>query len=256
MWTWFADPWQRWIEHATRHFRAVPVGPLVLRYDPAIDPFEAALFRTACRQQVAALEELFGARLRPWWAWPRRLRVYAFRSPADLSQACGAPVHGFADPRCRYIVVNLHDDWREILRHELAHIFGGRWNANAPRFLCEGLAVWAQRTLRGHPIDDCARRMMPRRDDPMEFLLGPEPSFGSTEHSLYYLLAGSFTAALVRRFGLRRFRELYRDRAITATTFAQRFERHFAVSLRSAVDRWRADLAGRRQYGGFALYAR
>jgi hypothetical protein len=209
---------------------------------------ETGLFRVACTQQVATLERLFGRRLRPWWLWQRRLRVYLFRSVEEVSRVYGAPAGGFANWDHWLIVVNVETDWGEILRHELAHIFAGRWNPRAPTVLREGLAVWAQRTIARYPIDDCARSLLCGSAAALQQLIGPEPALGSIDRHRYYVLAGSFTAALIRRFGLRRYQQLYRDRLITRASLELRFERHFAVSLRSAVDRWLSALLGRRAH--------
>lgn len=249
MWTLFAGRRQRSFAQATRRFQAVSIGSSVLRYDPALDPLEIDFFRLACSQQITAIERLFGAQLRPpWWLWPSHLHVYLFPSSVEVSRVYGAPAGGFANfghwSDNWYIVVNLEADWREILRHELAHIIGGRWNPRAPTVLCEGLAVWAARTHGGCPIDEGARRLLCSRRGAIEHLLGPEPAPGSFDRHRYYVLTGSFTATLIRRFGLRRYRRFYRDRAITLTTLEKRFARHFGVPLRTAADNWLSDLIG------------
>jgi hypothetical protein len=165
-------------------------------------------------------------------------------------------VAGFASWHNWCIVVNLEAEWREILRHELAHIFGGRWNPQAPVVLREGLAVWAQRTARGYPVDYWARLMLSDPADALEFLIGPEPAIGSMDRHRFYPLAGSFTAALIRRFGLPRYKGFYRDRTVTQAAFQRKFERHFMLSLRCAVDGWLTDLAVRQARRSPLLFSR
>ncbi len=243
MWTWHDDQWRRSLVRTTREFRSAVAGSVILRYDPALDPLETALFRLACNQQAAAIERLLGARLRHWRLYPPRLRVYVFRSADEVSRVYGGPVGGFASWTHWYIVVNLEADWDEILRHELAHIIGGRWNPNAPTVLCEGLAVWAQRTVNGCSVDHYPRLAFSDMVGASELLLGPSPALGSPERHRYYALAGSFTGALIKRFGFARYRSLYGDRAVTGATFAARFPRHFGSPLSSVLQNWLDDLS-------------
>ena len=243
MWGWSDDPWYKSLMRATHGFRSTAASSVILWYDPALDQLETAFFRLACDQQSTSIERLLGARLRPWWMYPRRLRVYLFQSADDVSQVYGWPAGGFASWDQLLIVVNLEAEWREILRHELAHIIGGRWNPAAPTLLCEGLAVWAQRTISGYPLDRCARLAPSEKAGVLDWLLSPEPAIGSVDRQRYYALAGSFTGALIRRFGLSQYRRFYKDRNVTLATLAGRFKKCFGFALESIAQDWLADLS-------------
>ena len=224
---WHNDPRQRSLLRATREFQSLDAGSVILRYDPDIDSLEISLFRLACIQQARAVEKLFGARLQRWWFFPQRLSVYVFQSASDITPIYGASVGGYASWYHWLITVSLESNWGEILRHELAHIIGGRWNPQAPTVLCEGLAVWAQRTYHDGPLDECVRFAFSDQATASAFLLSPAPAVGSPERHRYYAVVGSFSAAVIRRFGLARYQNFYKDRAITEATLARRFKRPF-----------------------------
>src|SRR5581483_9296128 len=118
---------------------------------------ETDFFRIACREQVATVERVFNSRLRCWPIVSPRLKVYAFASRDALEGVHGSRVGGFACHVYHEIAVALDIHWGEILRHELAHIFAARWNPRPLPFLCEGLAVWVQRTMNGYAYDVGAR---------------------------------------------------------------------------------------------------
>jgi hypothetical protein len=86
VWARYNDPLKRSLVRATRSFQATAAGSVVLYYEPTLDPLETGLFRIACGQQVAVVERLLGARLRPWRVYPPRLKVYLFRSAEDVSR--------------------------------------------------------------------------------------------------------------------------------------------------------------------------
>jgi hypothetical protein len=208
-----------------------------------VDSLEAALFRFECQRQVDAVERLFGLRLRPWWAFRSRLRVYVFPSLAAVSEVYGGPVGGFASWDHWHVAVNLETQWGEIVRHEVAHILGACWNPRPMTLLCEGLAVWAQRTYGGQSPDDYARRIgVHGVDATIEWLLGPDPVLGTWHRKLYYAVAGSFTRALIERFGFTNYQKLYGDKAVSVANFTKEFCRHFGVPLRSFVRDWLTNL--------------
>jgi hypothetical protein len=245
VWRWRHDRCLQALKRATRDFRAMRAGPVVVFQDPTLDPLETALFRVTCEQQIAETEALFGLRLRAWWPFSLRLRVYLFQSCAAVSDIYGGPVSGFASWDHWHIAVNLNEYWGEIVRHEVAHILGGRWNPRPMTLLCEGLAVWAQRSIAGVPIDDWAKRVLRDLEPTMQCLLGQDPPLGTWKRQRYYILAGSFTRALSRRFGFRSYQTLYRDKAISAANFAKRFERDLGVPLLLFAEEWLAAVAAR-----------
>jgi hypothetical protein len=232
---WWDSDWDQGsgrLAAAVRGFGTAARQRTVLHSDPRIDPLEVALFHAACEQEVEALERLFGVRLREWRLVPTRLRVYLFPTPDEVSRVHGEPAGGYAHWLRWYVVANAQSEWRELIRHEVAHLFAGRWSQTAPRVLAEGLAVWAQRTVYGRPIDSAARSVLPQSRDPIDLLLRPGwPDDTGELFDRYYVLAGSFTGFLIRRYGLATYRRFYRTTWTGRTDFARRFERHFGEPL-------------------------
>ena len=232
-------------EISAHQFRSVPGGPVSVRYHPAIDPLLAALFRVACAQQVEVVEATLRSRIRRWRVYPRRLRVYAYPTPADVSRVYGRPASGYANWRDWYIAVNLEADWGELLRHELAHIVAGWWNARPPAVLCEGLAVWAQKTRGGRPLDECVRAAYASPASALDLLLGRPPWAAPGDLYWYYALAGGLTGVVIRRFGWAAYRRLYGDGRINRGNLPRYFRRHVGADLRAVVREWLAGVADR-----------
>ena len=212
-------------------FRAVPGGPVSVRHHPAIDPLLAALFRIACAQQVEVVEKTLRARIRPWRVYPGRLRVFLYPTAADVSRVYGSPASGYANWGDWYIAVNLEADWGELLRHELAHIVAAWWNVRPAAVLCEGLAVWAQKTRHGLAIGECVRAAYTSPDTALDLLLGRPPWSSPMDLERYYVLAGGLTGAVIRRFGWAAYRRLYGDGRVTRRNLPRYFRRHFGADL-------------------------
>jgi hypothetical protein len=238
MWATRRNPISRALALATREFSARPGERFILHFDPDLNELDVSLFWTACGEEVAALERRFGFKLRRWRFGGRRLAIYLFRSSDEVTNVRGGPAAGFASWQDWYITANIDSYWREILRHELAHIFSARWNDRAPRVLMEGLAVWVQRTRGGYTPDDYVRSRSPTACAAIDCLLGPEPDGPLPGWHHYYSLAGSFTGHLIRQYAWDQFRRFYRDRAITLSTLPRRFARRFGVSLEAEIDAW------------------
>lgn len=233
------------LQRATRSFRVVRGGPLAVCHDPALDTLEVALFCLDCQRQVEAVERQFGLRLRPWWAVWSHLRVYLFQSAAEVSEVYGGAAGGFASWDHWHIAVNLDANWGELVRHEVAHILGGRWNPRPMPLLCEGLAVWAQRSVNSVPIDSCAQRLVQGVEPTMACLLGSDPPLGTWERQRSYILAGSLTRALIQQFGFRKYQRLYGDKTVGLTNLTNKFISHFGIPLRSFVRLWLTSLSTR-----------
>jgi hypothetical protein len=240
----YRDRYGRRLASAARRFRTVVSPRFVLHHDPELAPFEAALFARVCEDELDTLEQLFGTRLRAWRLWTGRLRVYLFATAPEVSRVHGSAVGGYAEcPRWAVVAGADNIQWREFARHELAHIFAGRWNLYAPRLLAEGLAVWAERPGVAGSVDRSARRALPDDSDPLARLLNPEwPDDPQELFGEYYPLAGSFTGYLIRRFGWPAYRRFYQTIGTRQKSFARRFERHFGVPLNEVSRYWTEEL--------------
>ena len=96
------------------------------------------------------------------------------------------------------------------------------------------------RTIWGQDIDAVARQMMRNQTPKMQQLL-KERFFYSAAHRHYcYVLAGSFTGFLIRRFGWKPYRKLYR--LCDGFNFRGKFKSCFGVSLEDAERTWREQL--------------
>jgi hypothetical protein len=219
-------------------FRELPGGSVSVLYHPAIDALLASLFRVACDQQIEVVEATLRAGIRPSREWQHRLRVYVYPTAAQMSRVSGGPISGYADWHSWYIAVNLEADWGELLRHELAHIVAGWWNPRPAAVLCEGLAVWAQKTRHGWPLDECVQAAHASPESALDILLGRPPWSAPTDLYWYYVLAGGLTGEVIRRFGWAAYRRLYCDRGITRWNLSRCFRRHFGTELAAVVRDW------------------
>ena len=128
------------------------------------------------------------------------------------------------------VIVVSCDMFEELARHELGHLFAGRWSRWAPPLLSEGLATWLQKSIAGVPIDTHARShcrcsghwlLLP--------LLKQGRFYSDKERIVNYILAGSFTGFLIRRFGWEKYQHFYRHTSKWAW-FEKRFEKFFGIS--------------------------
>ena len=130
---------------------------------------------------------------------------------------------------------------RATLRHEMGHLFSLRWNSSAPPIMAEGLSTWLQETDRGRAIDAAACQIcLSARPDLKKFL---DRKFFFAESHQYncYVLSGSFTSFLIRRYGWDRYRTVLPERR-GRPRFESRFRKFFGLSLREAERRWLAEV--------------
>src|SRR5262249_44512237 len=171
----------------------------------------------------------------------RRVLVYLFARGCDIERALGRPSTGGALTIANAIVIA--DDaphLQETIRHELMHLFSARWNANAPPLLSEGVCVWVSQTVGGRDIDAAARLMVRTRTPKMEQPFQARFFYSPAHRHCCYVLAGSFPGFLVRRFGWKPYRKLYR--LCDGFTFRGKFKHCFGVSLEEAEGMWREEI--------------
>src|SRR5262249_51452329 len=140
----------------------------------------------------------------------RRVVVYVFDTCSAVSRIFGASYYGTALRLANAIVVVDSTCVEETERHELVHLFAARWNSVAPPLWSEGIAVWLQRTVPYRPMDWAAGPLLANRDLRLSRLLKPEFFFAPPQCHACYVLAGSFTGFLIRRYGWDRYRWFYR----------------------------------------------
>jgi hypothetical protein len=216
-------------------FRTLGDDRVRLHYDPA----------AAGRYDLPALARQCGAdldRLAAWFGRPLRGRpaMFLFADSAPIARLFGPEYGGTALAPANAILVAAGGPIRETVRHELAHLFGARWNPLAPPLLSEGLAVWLQGTDQGELIDAAAWPWIREPGLGLRALLNPRVFFDVRHRHACYLLAGSFTGFLLRRHGKAAYRRLY------GRLSGRRFEREFrdclGASLEAAERAWRAEV--------------
>jgi hypothetical protein len=226
---------------AVRGFRTLARRTVVLHYDPAMEPLDAAVAALVCERELADLERAFGFRLRYWRF--RRPRAYLFRVAEELTALRGHPVGGFAMGQIGGIVLWTGWTMAEAFRHEFAHLFAAKANlAWRSEVVEEGLAVWAQRTHQGHAVHAAARKWLTRaviakEALPVRWEFKADPL---TERN--YVMAGSFAGYLIGRFGWPAYWRFCRRVTGGEPEFRRRFRRHFGLSFGAARDDWFAKL--------------
>lgn len=186
------------------------------------------------RRTTADLDRLAG-----WFGRPLHGRpaVYLMAAPADVARACGLSCGAAALFEPRAILVGAGSPLREEVRHELAHLFADRWNRHAPPLLAEGLAVWLQGTEQGEPIDTAAWPWVGEPGLGLPALLSSRFFHAEPHRYACYVLAGSFTGFLLRRYGKAAYRRLYRR--ARRWGFDRTFRRCLGVEFAEAERQWR-----------------
>jgi tetratricopeptide (TPR) repeat protein len=224
----------------TRRFQTVRGEHVVLRHAAELaGVIEAASFLQRCEQTLAEFSRRFGFTLK------RRLVIFLFPTASGVSRFFKTQVGGCAFVHGDAVVLTnckVGGTPEEVLRHELAHLFSARWSKLDPPLKGEGLATWFMDTLDGKPIDFHALAAL--LTDHYLFLtwLTDRAWFYGSASS--YLVAGSFTGDLIRRFGWDAYRDFFK-RARTKN-FEACFARAFGISLLAAERQWRDDLLQRR----------
>jgi hypothetical protein len=250
--TW-CHPTLRRFARRTRRFPAASAGRVTLRYAPELHGLvDHAEVLGLAEKTWRELETAFGrsTRLRRWRALglllsPRRRRVnlYLFPSCEAVQEVFGPTYAATALPHLHAVVVPYDERrLRESLRHEMTHLFAAEWNESAPPLLAEGLATWLQGTELGEPIDGVAAALLLGEGDcGLRPLLDGDVFFERQTGWRNYLLAGSFTGFLIRRFGWDAYERFYR-RQWDHRRVAVRFAKHFGMTLEEAEQRWRSAL--------------
>jgi hypothetical protein len=219
----------------TRRFRRVREGRITLCFAPELaDNWDLELIRACCRREFDQLARTFSdVRL-------RRAVVYLLADATEVSKIFGRPAAGLALVSGKAIVIAEGGFLRETIRHELVHLFAGRWKLHPPSILREGLAVYLAGERYGQPLDSYAYSQLKLQRQSIISLLD-EATFHSKDRiHASYAIAGSFTGFLIRRFGWEKYQCVYR----TSTTkdFEAIFQRVYSFTVQEAESQWRCEL--------------
>lgn len=218
-----------------RRFAPVENSRIVLHYDPKLKTSQnLSDFLQSCEEELDNLTQWFGSPLRG------RLTVYLFAHWRDISAIFGSGYVAWAIFQTKTIVLAGDNRIPELMRHELAHLFSFRWSVHAPLLLSEGLSVWSQETVYGRPIDAAAIPLLRQGSPSLRMLLRSKYFLAEANRQSCYIMAGSFTGYLIRRYGWNRYRKLYRS--CDGLRFAAKFQKCFGVSLEKADWQWRNEL--------------
>ncbi len=218
-----------------RRFRSIREGRITLHFPPELaDQWDLPLVLSCCRQEFEQLARTFAdVRL-------RHGHVYLFATSREISKVFERPSGGFALPNAKIIVIANDGFLRETIRHELVHLFSGRWNLQPPSILREGLAVHLQGSEYGQPLDVHTCYHLDRKDRGVASLLDETTFLRKNQIHANYVLAGSFTGFLIRRFGWDKYRDIYRKS--TVKDFEATFQKCFLLTLQEAELQWRREL--------------
>ena len=168
-----------------------------------------------------------------------RVLVYLFALTSEIGEIFGKEYGGLALSRTKTIVVP-QDRLKEVLRHELAHLFAAQWSPWTSPLLQEGLATHLQGKVDGRPVDFRAFPHSLSRELRMRKLLQESFFFGRLETQACYVLAGSFTGFLIRRFGWEMYSTYYRK--ANRLNYHKLFVKCFGITLVQAEWQWRDEL--------------
>jgi hypothetical protein len=248
-----ADRWLWKFATRTRCFLTAHGNRFVLRYAPelhaVVSPGDVL---TVAESALTELERRFG-RLSLLWhgrtigplLFRKRVYVYLFPAYESVQAVFGKRFGGIALTGLNAVVIPFEglrlDEW---LKHELGHLFSDRWNEFAPPLFQEGLSTWLQETDRGYRIDAMAVTLIRREEYHLRPMLGRRFFFHEENHWAYYILAGSFTGFLIRRFGWDAYKRFYCQVVDRRRCDAQ-LPKHFGMTLEQAEEQWREELLAR-----------
>jgi hypothetical protein len=218
-----------------RTFRTAAHAGLTLHYPSELDgKLDLPALLEQSRADLDGLAQRFGRPIRG------RVVIFLFATHRSVGAVFGPHYAGTALALANAIVVASDCNLAESIRHEFAHLFSLRWNQSAPALLSEGLSVWLQVTEGGRSIDSAARSLMGNRALRLHFLLKPAFFFSEPHRYACYLLAGSFTGFLIRRYGWQPYRRLFR--LCNGRRFRAKFRKCLGVSLEKAEWQWRNEV--------------
>jgi hypothetical protein len=225
----------RWLWRLATHvrrFRTTSQGRLVLHHAPeAAARWDVSALLGQGRAELDRLTQRFGAPLRG------RVTIFLLASHRDVGKIFGPRYGAAALCFANAIVIAEDGVVQEMMRHEFAHLFSGRWSLAAPPLLSEGLSVWLQEGEQSRRIDAAARPLLDDRGPRLPRLVKPWFFFSEPHRQACYVLAGSFTGFLIRRYGWQPYRRLFR--LCDGLRFRAKFERCFGVTLEKAEWQWR-----------------
>ncbi len=171
----------------------------------------------------------------------RKIQSFLYASAEQKARLIGAGRTNIAKPWLWQIHMNLEDVERS-LKHELVHVLAADFGFPILRIglnsgLIEGLAVAVERVEYDESIHRLASMVYGIGMDPDIQSLFSVTGFMKAHPGVSYTLAGSFCRFLIDRYGLRRFKRLYRSAD---------FKTYYGKELPQLVEEWQRFLNGYR----------
>lgn len=207
--------------------------------DNVIVVYPKAILSANDAQRLLDLHEfLFAEAARGLRVAPRRkVTSFIYGSSREKGLLVGAAGTNIAKPWLRQLHINL-GDVEAVLKHELVHVLAGEFGFALFRVgrnpgLIEGLAVALEKEAYGEPLHRLARSIeLLGISTPLDDLFSVT-GFVRTPGTVSYTVAGSFVRYLIDRYGMRRFKRLYRNGS---------FEETYRKPLDRLQAEWRARL--------------
>ena len=211
-------------------FPSVVGQHVVVRCDPLLySPTKLTPLLQVVEEDLAELRRQFGRQ-------PRGGVTIFVASYKEVSRLYGRDQVGFALVPGTIVVADAID-LRETIRHELSHLFLRPWHTP---LLCEGFAMWWQKTRDGVPIDLLALRLLCRQELSLHAMLERTFFQDPSRERDCYLLAGSFTGWLLRRLDWSSYLRFYRTASWRGVRGS--LKRHLGLTLEQAEEQWREEL--------------
>jgi tetratricopeptide (TPR) repeat protein len=189
--------------------------------------------------RVARLHEFYFAKLgAELGAVPvRKISSFLYASPEQKGRLVGAGRTNIAKPWLWQLHINVADV-EASLKHELVHVMAAEFGFPLFRVglnagLIEGLATAVERTAYNESLHRVAAQMLAVGVNPDLEGLFSWTGFMRAHPSVSYTLAGSFCRFLIDRYGMRRFRRLYRTGD---------FRRFYNKDITLLIGEWRRSL--------------
>jgi hypothetical protein len=227
--------WLWWFLPHVARFRTWSKPGIVIHYARELDQlWDWSILAQHCEKEAEDLGRRVGFALR------RPIVVYFFAAHTTIGRIFGRHYGGTALHHANAIVIPLDCCWQEMMRHELVHLFSARWTPRTCTLLNEGLATCLQETWGGRPIDLLALPLLGNGALRLPALLDRKFFFSDPYRRFCYILAGSFTGFLIRRFGWDTYRRLFC--MAVRVRFHVALQRCCGQSLERAEAEWRAEL--------------
>ena len=174
------------------------------------------LFKGPRLEQVVQMHEFYHLQISRalWVQSDRKIHSYIYATPEQKGRLIGASGTDIAKPWLGQLHINA-GDIDVSLRHELVHVMAADFGfpllkVGVNSGLIEGLAVAMERVEYDEPIHRLAAMVFAAGIAPDMQSLFSFSGFMKAPAGVSYTLAGSFCRYLIDRYGMRRFKLLYR----------------------------------------------